>query len=72
VFTVSTFSSLLVILIRVTLHTAGVDWTVWGVTTCRDKRFYCSEKCPDWLWGQPHLLVNGDHGSFPEHKAGAV
>jgi len=38
------------------------------------KRFFSSPEYPDWLWGPPNLLLNGNWGgSFPRDEvAGAL
>jgi hypothetical protein len=35
----------------------------------RDKRFFSSPKCPDWVWGPPSVIINGYHGFFHGVKA---
>jgi hypothetical protein len=37
-------------------------WTIWGSISGRDKRFFCSPKCPGCLLFLPSLLVNGYWG----------
>jgi hypothetical protein len=31
----------------------------------RGKTFYCTSKCPNWLWGTPRPLFNAYRYSFP-------
>jgi hypothetical protein len=36
----------------------GTGWTICGSNPSRGERFFSSEKCLDWLWVSPNLLLN--------------
>jgi hypothetical protein len=37
-----------------------------GLDPSRSKRFFSSQKCPDWFWVPLTLLLNGYRGLFPQ------
>jgi len=34
-----------------------MGWTVWSLNPSRDKRIFCSPKCPNWLELTTHLYL---------------
>jgi hypothetical protein len=55
---------LLMSFLRVTLCIEGMVWMIWDFIPGGGKRFFCTQKCPDWLWGPSCLLFSRYCGSF--------
>jgi hypothetical protein len=49
-----------------------VGWTIQGSIAGKCRRFFCSPKCPDWLWGLAGLLFSGCWGFLSQYKVEKV